>query len=54
MAGPTAREGARHLLVVGAAEPAQSRLDSYVARALDLSRTQSATLIATGHVLVNG
>ena len=30
------------------------RLDVLVARRLDLSRTQAATLIATGHVTVNG
>ncbi|HEX5438728.1 MAG TPA: RluA family pseudouridine synthase [Gemmatimonadaceae bacterium] len=30
------------------------RLDSLVAQRLDLSRTQAATLIATGHVLVDG
>jgi 23S rRNA pseudouridine1911/1915/1917 synthase len=53
MTGPTPREGERHLLEVGAAESQQSRLDSYVARALDISRTQAATLIANGHVLVN-
>ncbi|HEX6814068.1 MAG TPA: RluA family pseudouridine synthase [Gemmatimonadaceae bacterium] len=31
-----------------------SRLDLFVARSADLSRTQAATLIATGHVTVNG
>src|SRR5215467_1175653 len=30
------------------------RLDVFVAQALDLSRNQAATLIAEGHVLVNG
>ena len=43
--------GVRHELVAAAAA---SRLDLFVAGALDLSRTQSATLIATGCVLVNG
>ena len=43
--------GVRHELVAPAAAP---RLDLFVAGALDLSRTQSATLIATGCVLVNG
>ncbi len=33
---------------------AGARLDLYVAGVRDLSRTQSATLIANGHVLVNG
>ena len=45
---------ARHLLEVGAAEDGGVRLDSYVARSLDQSRTQAATLIANGHVTVNG
>ncbi len=44
---------ARHLLEVGAAEDGGARLDIYVAKSLDLSRTQSATLIANGHVIVN-
>ena len=43
--------GARHVLV---APPEAPRLDLFVATALDLSRTQSATLIATGCVMVNG
>ncbi|MEP7001679.1 MAG: RNA pseudouridine synthase, partial [bacterium] len=43
--------GARHELVAADAAP---RLDLFVAGALDLSRTQSATLIATGCVTVNG
>jgi 23S rRNA pseudouridine1911/1915/1917 synthase len=49
-AGPD--EPARHRLHVagGAAE----RLDVWIARELDLSRTQTATLIANGHVTVNG
>lgn len=47
-AGPVT---ARHDLV--APEDA-GRLDLFVATALDLSRTQAATLIANGHVSVNG
>ena len=43
---------ARHQLVVGAG-PAE-RLDVLVAERLGLSRTQSATLIATEHVTVDG
>ena len=43
--------GARHELVAPADAP---RLDLFVATALDLSRTQSATLIANGQVSVNG
>ena len=43
--------GGRHELVAPVAAP---RLDLFVAHALELSRTQSATLIATGCVLVNG
>ncbi|NUQ20869.1 MAG: RluA family pseudouridine synthase [Gemmatimonadaceae bacterium] len=54
MTGPRPRESARHQLEVGAAESQQSRLDSYVAHAIDISRTQAATLIANGNVLVNG
>ena len=54
MTGPTPREPARHLLEVGAAESQQSRLDSYIAHTIDISRTQAATLIANGNVLVNG
>ena len=42
--------GTRHVIeVTSEGEP---RLDTFVARALDLSRTQAATLIATGNVLV--
>jgi 23S rRNA pseudouridine1911/1915/1917 synthase len=41
----------RHELVAPAEAP---RLDLFVAAALDVSRTQSATLIATGCVMVNG
>jgi ribosomal 50S subunit-recycling heat shock protein len=43
--------GARHELVAPAGAP---RLDLFVAAALDLSRTQSATLIANGQVSVEG
>jgi 23S rRNA pseudouridine1911/1915/1917 synthase len=43
--------GARHELVAPAEAP---RLDLFVAASLDMSRTQSATLIANGHVSVNG
>jgi 23S rRNA pseudouridine1911/1915/1917 synthase len=43
--------GARHALTAPAEAP---RLDLFVATALDLSRTQAATLIATGCVTVNG
>jgi 23S rRNA pseudouridine1911/1915/1917 synthase len=45
------RTGARHELV---APPGAPRLDVHIAAALDLSRTQAATLIANGHVLVEG
>ncbi len=45
-------EAARHTHVVGAR--AGARLDLFVASAADLSRTQAATLIAGGHVTVNG
>jgi 23S rRNA pseudouridine1911/1915/1917 synthase len=45
------RAAARHDLIAPAGAP---RLDLYVAGALDLSRTQAATLIATGHVRVEG
>ncbi|HEY2027332.1 MAG TPA: RluA family pseudouridine synthase, partial [Gemmatimonadaceae bacterium] len=47
--GPPA--AARHELVAPSDAP---RLDLFVAGSLDLSRTQAATLIATGNVLVNG
>ena len=43
----------RHALVVAGAD-AGGRLDLYVARRLALSRTQAATLVANGHVSVNG
>jgi len=49
-AGP-GRTVARHELV---APPDARRLDLYLALALDLSRTQAATLIANGHVRVEG
>ena len=45
------RPGARHELVAPSAAP---RLDLFVAGALDLSRTQAATLIATGQVARGG
>ena len=50
--GSPAGGGARHQFTVDA--PADERLDLLVATRLELSRNQSATLIATGHVLVNG
>jgi 23S rRNA pseudouridine1911/1915/1917 synthase len=45
------KSGARHELVAPADAP---RLDLFVAASLDLSRTQSATLIANGQVSVEG
>jgi 23S rRNA pseudouridine1911/1915/1917 synthase len=45
------RPGARHELVAPSSAP---RLDLFIAGALDLSRTQAATLIATGQVRVDG
>ena len=45
------RNATRHELV---APPSAPRLDLFVAAALELSRTQSATLIANGHVRVEG
>jgi 23S rRNA pseudouridine1911/1915/1917 synthase len=45
------RPGARHDLVAPSSAP---RLDLFIASALDLSRTQAATLIATGQVRVDG
>ena len=45
------RPGSRHELV---APPSAPRLDLFIAGALDLSRTQAATLIATGQVHVEG
>ena len=47
-----AASGTHHRFTVE--EPATARLDALVAARLDLSRTQSATLIATGLVLVGG
>jgi len=47
-----AASGTHHRFTVE--EPATARLDALVAARLDLSRTQSATLIATGLVLVSG
>jgi 23S rRNA pseudouridine1911/1915/1917 synthase len=47
-AGPT---GARHELVASADAP---RLDLFIAGALDISRTQAATLVANGNVRVEG
>ena len=50
-AGPgTSGDGIRHELTAPADAP---RLDLFVAAALDLSRTQAATLIALGQVTVN-
>ena len=46
------RSATTHTFVVG--DTALERLDVLVARACALSRTQAATLIATGHVTVNG
>ena len=40
--------------LVGDGEASGSRLDLFVARSADLSRTQAATLIANGHVTVDG
>jgi 23S rRNA pseudouridine1911/1915/1917 synthase len=52
-AAETAPAPGRHALVVDAAD-AGTRLDLYVGAKLSLSRTQSATLIANGHVTVDG
>ncbi len=60
-AAPEGAEGAtdaplapgRHALVVDATDAA-TRLDLYVGAQLTLSRTQAATLIANGHVTVDG
>ena len=46
-----AGDSGRHELIAG---PDAPRLDLYIAAALDLSRTQAATLIANGRVAVNG
>lgn len=48
---PSPTGGARHVIEVTA--PDEPRLDTFIARALELSRTQAATLIATGSVTVN-
>lgn len=48
----TSREVARSLTLVAVGDG--QRLDLIVAAATDLSRTAAATLIATGHVLVDG
>ena len=45
------RTATRHELIAPASAP---RLDLYLAGALELSRTQAATLIANGHVRVEG
>lgn len=52
--GPAPRVPATHTLEVGAGEEGGARLDSFIAKKLDLSRTQSATLIANGNVTVGG
>jgi 23S rRNA pseudouridine1911/1915/1917 synthase len=51
--GETGAAPGRHALVV-APEHAGARLDLYVAGQLALSRTQAATLVANGHVTVDG
>ena len=51
-AGGGTPQPARHSIRVEA--DSDVRLDSFVARALDLSRTQAATLIANGRVTVSG
>jgi 23S rRNA pseudouridine1911/1915/1917 synthase len=50
--GAPAERGARHELTIEA--DSDVRLDSLVARRLDLSRNQAATLIAQGRVMVSG
>ena len=52
MTAPNAPQPARHTLRVEA--DSDVRLDSFLASRLDLSRTQSATLIANGKVTVSG
>lgn len=47
-----AADAAQHVFAVD--EEGEARLDLLVARRLDLSRTQAATLIASGHVAVDG
>ena len=49
---PGSTGGTRHVIEVTAA--GEPRLDTFIARALDISRTQAATLIATGNVTVDG
>ena len=51
--GAGSREPVRHVLDVTADDPAGARLDTLIAKKLDLSRTQAATLIANGHVRVS-
>ncbi len=52
MSAAAARESTRHLLEVNADDEAGARLDSFIAKKLDISRTQAATLIANGNVLI--
>ncbi len=52
--GPPPRESARHVLEVTTADDAGARLDSFISKKLDISRTQAATLIANGNVEVSG
>ncbi|HET6680537.1 MAG TPA: RluA family pseudouridine synthase [Gemmatimonadaceae bacterium] len=47
-----AADAAQHVFAVD--DEGEARLDLLVARRLDLSRTQAATLIASGHVRVDG
>ena len=49
---PSPPGGERHVIDVTVAE--EPRLDTFIARAIDISRTQAATLIATGNVTVDG
>jgi 23S rRNA pseudouridine1911/1915/1917 synthase len=51
--GAGSREPVRHLLEATADDPGGARLDTFIAKKLDISRTQAATLIATGHVRVS-
>jgi 23S rRNA pseudouridine1911/1915/1917 synthase len=50
--GTGSREPVRHLLEATADDAAGTRLDNFIAKKLDISRTQAATLIANGHVRV--
>ncbi len=52
--GPATRESAKHVLDVTADDEEGARLDTFIAKRIDISRTQAATLIANGHVLVGG